>query len=255
MLYGAIGCTILKKRNKKIIIFSDNHSDINKCDKYIKISEWLNNNKYNHDIFLEEVPRENNEILIELFKNSEHTQDLKNLYLNNKDINGIDIRPKLIPFSLYLNENKSMTYGEYLKDIFDFFKLKNEYLKKNCKLYNIQNISCKKIGYHFILLKNKFNNFIKKYNYLLNKKLIYINNDFNDDFDKIMNYIMEWYVILLLTYSKKDNIIHMGLFHTDNIIYLLNNLYKYKIIHNEGTTKLKFMKNDNNGCINNPLEL
>ena len=42
-LYGAVGYSILlnKNNNNYIIIFSDNHSKLNKCDKYIDISKWL----------------------------------------------------------------------------------------------------------------------------------------------------------------------------------------------------------------------
>ena len=114
VVYGAIGFTLLtnNNNNNNVIIFSDMHDKLEKCKEYINISDWLKNKINTSKILLEEVDRNNNEFF-ELWKSSEHTQNLKNLYLNNiNNIKAIDIRPIMIPFNweiLELENNNNLT--------------------------------------------------------------------------------------------------------------------------------------------------
>ena len=98
-IHGLIGYTILinKKLNKQVLVMADRHDELKECEEQsIKIAEWLKTKFHTSNILLEEVERNGNE-LQELWDSSSHTQDLKNLYLNNIDIVvPIDIRNDLI---------------------------------------------------------------------------------------------------------------------------------------------------------------
>ena len=82
---GAIGVTLLKRYNnnfeKKVIIFSDNHSNEQYCNDSFKnsfnIKTLFNKEKYSSQILLEEVKREDESKLKELWSGSEHTVELK----------------------------------------------------------------------------------------------------------------------------------------------------------------------------------
>jgi hypothetical protein len=96
---GAIGYSILiGKKPIKILLFSDNHDNLKYCNNAISIADFLKNKQDICNILLEEVIRDNIE-LGELWTNSEHSIELKNLFLSeNNKIYGIDIRPFLITF-------------------------------------------------------------------------------------------------------------------------------------------------------------
>ncbi len=85
-LSGAIGVTYLfrkiNNKKKKILVFSDSHAKSYYCkNNFISISDWLKKKiNNNYQILLEEVPREDNIKIKELWPSSPHTQELKNLY-------------------------------------------------------------------------------------------------------------------------------------------------------------------------------
>jgi hypothetical protein len=231
-LQGAIGYTIFvnKTTNKKIIIFSDMHDNLPPCPFVNeKISKWLNKRKKNCKILLEEVRRTDNMQLESLWAEAEHTNELKNLYLNNlNDIEPIDIRPELILFSWEIVDkinNNNITLKQYLKLIINFFKLKNDFLQD--KIININNILKK----HLDRIILKFNKYLSINENYLHKTISYIfnnNSEILEKFNIILNDCMEWYICLLIEkYKTKNIIIHAGLYHTIKINFFMKNVYNH----------------------------
>jgi hypothetical protein len=147
-IYGAIGYCFLEKGEKNVLVFSDMHSKLPYCDNSVKMSDWLLSKSKSSTILLEEVERTNNMKLDDLWTDSEHTQDLKELFLKNPHvIQGIDIRFHLVPFSWEIIEFKTVkiTLEEYLNKIIIFFNNQN-------------NIKCKKIKNHFDIINKEFIN-------------------------------------------------------------------------------------------------
>jgi hypothetical protein len=71
---------------------------------------------------------------------------------------------------------------------------------------------------------------------------------------------MEWYVIAKIYQGINENktsfIIHAGLLHTTNIIYLLKTYYNYKIVNDFGTTSnINNLNIENNGCLHLPIDI
>lgn len=262
-LYGTIGHTILTKENKKIIVFADKHDSLPKCNDSVKISEWFKAKMNKSKLLLEEVPRGSVE-LSELWTESEHTQDLKNLYLENPNtIIGLDIRPLVIPFSweTYKDRNQGdnitdISISEYLKYTNDFFCLKNKWLINNFPHYNVKKLKGKKTGEHFLKIKNNFRSLVFDNKKLLNKKLLNViqhqYNDFLYLFNNILDQIMEWYICANVELnSNSDNIIiHAGLAHSDVIIALLRDFYGYTVVEENGVNAMSdLLHNDSPiGC-------
>ena len=265
-LYGAVGYSILfnNKNNKYIIIFSDNHSQLNKCNDYIDISIWLKKKFKSSHILLEEVNHDDFKFK-ELWETSDHTQKLKKLYLNNKNnIKPIDIRPNLIPFSLeifdnYKDDNK-ITLFDFLNIIESFYKLNNTFFIKNSHIYNlIKNyifyykfsyyyITSKNISFinHFSYIKKMYKLFLKKNNKILKLSLIDIYNNHQyilEEINSLLNDIMEWYICSCIIDCNTTHILHTGMYHSTNIIKLLKKYYNFKIIID------KNYNTSNNGCI------
>lgn len=254
-LSGSIGYTLLSKNNKKILIFADAHSDVEYCkDNFIKISDFFNKllNNNNYQILLEEVNRNNVE-LNELWPGSEHIQNLKDLYLKNKNkIIPIDIRPNFYKFSweVFLDE-KYKKFGEmklidYLENLnLFFFKDKKENDKYKLKLNeNIKNLIINQDYYevlkkNFEKLKKLYLDYLKKYDNFLNKKLIDIYNIDQTVFhllDKILSSVMEWYSNLVILTTNKISILHAGLFHSREIVKNLIKDFKFNVEENYGIT-------------------
>ena len=260
-LNGSIGYTFLSNGDNKILVLADMHSTLPYCPKDgIFVSEWIKN-KFKSKILLEEVPRENFE-LKELWASSPHTQKLKNLFINDKlnIINGVDIRPFLLPYSWELSfdtKTKDMILKDYLKILDLFYTLKLEYLSKNLKeIYTASFLYETTLGNHFLELKNKIKKYITTNNDILkdNVKHIYNNNSVKlEEINNIISDIMEWYIIAQIFKGIKEKrnkfIIHAGLAHTTNIINLLKEKYNYKIIKEEGITDMKQHNNSTNGCL------
>jgi hypothetical protein len=193
IIYGAIGYTILSNNEKKVIIFSDMHDTLNHCDNSIPMSEWLKNKFNTSHILLEEVARQNVN-LKEIWPNSEHTQDLKNLFLENSEkIKPVDIRPFLIPFSWEIvnesNESGKIKLYEFLKDIDNFFSLQNKYLIDNFEMYNLDKINNNKIGEYFLKIKKKYYEFISINRELLLMDLAYLLKNYNYLFQQINKFL------------------------------------------------------------------
>jgi hypothetical protein len=251
---GSIGYIHLKNDNNHILLLSDNHSSTNYCTNYCTndnsqfISKWLltKNNTENSKVLLEEVPRIKGSELLELWPYKQHTQELKDLYLNqkinNKQIEGIDIRSLLIPFNLeYIEERENINIIDYLKLLNSFFELKHEYFIENIRdVYT--DINNEQLNNHFLELKHDYDNLKKQYD----KKNI--NEEFKNKLDELLSSIMEWYTIAKIFYNNKLGInkfiVHAGLFHTTNLNKILISSYGYKEINSDGIIDIKKIKDD-----------
>jgi hypothetical protein len=253
-LHGTIGYTIFinKDTNKKIIVFADMHDKLPPCGftNSIKISEWFNKKFKVAQLLLEEVRRDDNMVLDNLWDkdNKGHTYDLQMLFIKNQNIiEPVDIRPNLILFSweviykIQEEELKNIKFNNYLSVIIPFFKLKIDFLVNKIKYIN------KKIYKHFKIILDKFVKYIIKYKKLLNKKLIYIYDNHNyvlEEYNTILNDCMEWYICLLIEmYKYKTIMIHAGLYHTEKVNYIFKNYYKYNEIYKNG---INYLNNNNN---------
>jgi len=211
-LNGSIGYTLLIKNNIKILILADMHSNLPYCKKDgIFISDWFKN-KYNSTILLEEVPRVG-PLLKELWPSSPHTQKLKEEYIKNSHIiQGVDIRPLLIPFSWELTYDKnipSVNLKEYLELINLFFTLKLDFIKNDLKhIYSEEFLKKKKLGKHFLILKRIIIRLIKKNKSYLDKDIkdvIKDNKKLLEQINNILSDIMEWYIIAKIYQGINEN--------------------------------------------------
>jgi hypothetical protein len=266
-LNGSIGYTFLIKNNIKILILADYHSTLPYCKTDgIFISEWLKN-KSNSRILLEEVPRVGYD-LEELWPSSPHTQKLKEVYIKNSHIiHGVDIRPFLIPFSWEFasdEESPNINLKEYFELLNLFFTLKLDFIKKDLTyIYSKEFLKKKKIGKHFLILKKIVVLLIKKNKIYLDKyikDLVNNNKLLFNQINFILSDIMEWYIIAKIyegiDEKKTSFIIHAGLLHTTNIIYLLKTYYNYKIVNDFGTTSnINNLNIKNNGCLHLPIDI
>ncbi len=262
-IYGSVGYTLLRNKYNTILIFADVHSKLPYCENKIDISDWFKDNMNFTNVLLEEVPRDGVE-LNELWTESEHTQKLKNLFLQNSNlIHAIDIRPYLIPFSWEMcelkNDNNIITLNNYLQKINGFLELEDDYFKKKLSLvynekYLIKNVH---LGKHFLELHILFNSYKEKYAKYMEKNVCDIfkeNKIILEDFNNILDSTMEWFAIakmFQLKFNKKNVIMHTGLYHSNNIRNKLMELYEYKIIDNNGINTIKDIENNKNysGCI------
>lgn len=276
-IYGTIGYTLFKSNNlpKYILVLSDDHSKLEYCDNYIMVSNWIKKHMHNVNILLEEVSREDFK-LNELWGTSDHTKELKNLFLENqKYIFDIDIRPYLIPFSwenlkIYKNDlkckeskNLKMKLIYYIQKINFFLNLKLKKIQKKIQnVYNINFLTNHNLNIQLNLVKNNFNLFlIKNLDYMLyNMEYIYDNHiDILDEINFILDNCMEWFTIAriydLSFINKKNIIIHTGLFHSDKINDVIKNIYKYEIVSQNGINNLINLNNNYNGCIKLPIQV
>jgi hypothetical protein len=262
-IYGSVGYTLLRNKYNTILIFADVHSKLPYCENKIDISDWFKDNMNFTNVLLEEVPRDGVE-LNELWTESEHTQKLKNLFLQNSNlIHAIDIRPYLIPFSWEMCElktdNNIITLNNYLQKINGFLELEDDYFKKKLSLvynekYLIKNVH---LGKHFLELHILFNSYKEKYAKYMEKNVCDIfkeNKIILEEFNNILDSTMEWFAIakmFQLKFNKKNVIMHTGLYHSNNIRNKLMDLYEYKIIDNNGINTIKDIENNKNysGCI------
>ena len=247
--YGLVGYTLLEKDNKNILIFADIHDGVTYCNNSVGISDWLKSRFNNNQILVEEVNFKNIN-LKDLWPNSKHTQELKSLVKkHDSNINAIDIRPLLIPFSWELMDKYphlgNISLNKYLDNLNDFFNTKgllyNTLISKEVKRLE-HNKYYKKILVHYAIIKDDFYTLKKKNN--LDKKIIlfYDKKNILEDINQLISLVMEWYIVLLSLNSSKNTIIHSGLAHTTRLNNILQKFYDFKIIDKKG---LNYMKNIN----------
>lgn len=265
-LYGTIGYTILTntKTNNKIIVFADRHDKLPTCNNKTKIADWFGQKLQTSKILLEEVPR-NSVNLEELWSDSEHTQDLKKLYLeNSNDIEGLDIRPLLIPFSWELTQVSEPAHNinikKYLEKINGFFTVKNAYLLENLPNYKIDKLKGSKLGIHFLAIKDNFKKILEN-----NREFLYfsvhtirtINSNFLEEINNLLDQIMEWHICaLIMLNNNKPTIVHAGLAHSEKVVKLLKFYYNYHIVSEKGVNSLHLALDTNiSGCMPIPNDM
>lgn len=264
-IYGTIGYTVLKNinSNNKIIILADMHDTLPNCTNQTSVSDWFKSKFRSSKILLEEVPREGFE-LEELWSNASHTQELKNLFINNSQlIHAVDVRPQLIPFSWELigeiNIDKDVSLKNYIGDIDKFFCLKSEYFIKNIYNYDKNKLPHTKLGKHFMIIKKNYGNFLQanknskkstiKEIYSSNPEILYqINN--------ILDEIMEWYICAnIILNEDKPIILHTGLVHSEKVIKWLLVHYDYIILDRYGVNALNETTYNMSGCVQLPTDI
>lgn len=272
-IYGTIGYTFFNSNDVPnfILVLSDIHSKLKYCDNFIEISEWIKNNMYNINILLEEVSRDDF-LLGELWETSDHTRKLKDLFLENQSlIHDIDIRPYLIPFSWELLKNKDLSNLKmnlkislkfYLEKINEFlyFRL-NKIKQKLPNVYNRNFVKNHKLNIQLNIIKSIFKNYISNNILFMDLDIIDIyenNQDILFELNIILDSCMEWFTIAKiyeLTFTNNNNIIiHTGLFHSERINSILQDIYNYKIINQSGVNTIDNAENvkDLSGCITLP---
>ena len=262
-IYGTIGYTLLKNpnSNNKIIILADMHDRLPECSNRTNISDWFTSKINSSKILLEEVPRDN-VTLHELWTESPHTQNLKNLFLNNQQIiHAVDIRPYLIPFSWeILSDLKTddsfydIKFKKYLMVINSFFILDFRYLIEKLPNYKIEKLVNTKLGKHFLIIKKNWKKFLENnqiyLNYLI--KIVYQNNlNVLEKLSDILDQIMEWYICANIELNlDKPIILHTGLAHSDKVIDWLINHYNYKLENSNGINKMdEIISKPMSGCV------
>lgn len=265
-IYGTIGYTILEDNNNKnkIIVMADMHNTLPDCGNQIEVSDWFKNKLVTSEILLEEVPRENVN-LIELWSNSKHTQSLKKLYLDNpKQIKAIDIRPFLVPFSWEIvetsNPDHKITLKEYICTINDFFEFNHPYFIKNQPFYDQNMLVNNNLGNHFFKIKKNFIRFIITNKIILDQKIYNIKihkTEILEKINDILSDIMEWNICAdIYGFKNKSIILHTGLAHSEKIINWLINQYNYYIVSSQGINQIsQTFHTPLNGCIKLPFDL
>jgi len=256
---GSVGYTILNGNTSfnglkfKVIIYADKHDNNIGCNNNFDMAGWMKTKFTSSNIILEEVPRNKDSKLEELWPTSYHTQNLKNLYLDNSNIiKGSDIRTYLIPYSWELDrseEHHSVDLFEYVKSIDEFFALKNEYCIKTLPVY--KNLQHTLKGKHFMILKKNFDDFLTKYQLLLfeitdsiKKNQSYVLEELNE----LLDSIMEWYTIANID-ENRNNVIHVGLAHSEKIVKWLTTHYSYTIEMEHGINYLEKLTHNVSGCV------
>ncbi len=269
---GTVGYTLLKHKYiyKYVLMFADVHDGVNYCnDNSIMIDDFLNNKDYNN-ILLEEIVRDNESILTDLWPSSLHTQKLKTLNRNNKKIRPVDIRPLLVPFSWEILENKpemgNIKFSIYLIPLINLFELKPTKIFKRYIIPEMNYIDESKtfkvsLKTHFLEMKKLFEEFKEKHSNYMNYDLIYIYNNHTDILyilNDIISAIMEWYILLLIHNNDKNTIVHIGLAHSEKVLEFLTKVYQFRIVQENGINKLIDINDLNinaNACTRIPLDI
>lgn len=233
------------------------HDTLPKCQNKINMADWIKRKFKSSYILLEEVPRDN--IQLEELWTSEHTQELKNLFLNNhKIVIGVDVRPSLIPYSWEaIRKTKDIDdfrLSSFITDIDNFFCLNHYNMMMNFHLYNYDKIKETTIGVHYLKIKKNFNEYLERNRESLQDYIFNIykkNRKVLEEINDILDDIMEWYICALI-YQKQDKpiVLHAGLAHTEKVIDWLIHNYNYTIIKKQGINKLSETDTETiKGCV------
>jgi hypothetical protein len=263
---GSIGYTLLKHKyyNKYVLLLADVHDGVEYCKQdSIMIDDFLKL-KDNNDILLEEAVREQLD-LSDLWPSSLHTGKLKKLNKEDLKIKPIDIRPLLLPFSweLYGYQNSkipNMTLLEYLKLINDFFSLNNNKLMRDYIVPEVKKLDQSKqfkitVMSHFNELRDIYKDLIKDAKEYLDMDMIKVyktNQDLLEKINNLISMIMEWYIILLITNSTNNTIIHAGLAHSNRLLDLLIQVFQFNLLKSFGVNTMNEINNEMKSCISIP---
>jgi hypothetical protein len=120
-------------------------------------------------------------------------------------------------------------FNKFLDDIY-YIKLKSEF----DKLYNKYIKPNKSININIFLKENKnvSNEFFTGYPFENSHEEIFL-----DQYDKLINGVMELYTYILLTkLGYKNVIVYCGYYHSNNLTYILKKFYNFKEVYTIGNT-------------------
>lgn len=258
---GSMGYTLFKYMNKKILLFSDIHDGVNYCSNADSqfISEYLYNHSGKNKILLEEAVKDDSLKLRDLWPNSKHTQELKQLSIKyQKEIISTDIRPLFIPFSWEVAEINSKYYSipikKYLERIDSFFNNKNDYIYN--KYFN-SHLCNDIVSTHFNELKNKYLELRPSAN--IHKTIGYFKENYLNclyNINNILDLILELYMIILIICGEDNTyIIHTGIAHSSRMTEFMKEYYKFEIIKQSGTNEIKHIKEPPLACLYLPTDV
>ena len=76
------------------------------------------------------------------------------------------------------------------------------------------------------------------------------------EFNEILHSILEWYSVAMIINSHLNKvIIHMGLAHSEKIIYYLQRIFNYKIIDKQGTNRVNDLNKPVTSCFLLPSDI
>lgn len=275
LVSGSIGITILSKQfstgQKIIIILSDSHSHTNYCSFVNKdnksIGEFFDSIK-NKQLLIEEIPKTNKQILInEMWTDVPHVKEVRKYFLeNSKSAEAIDIRFDFVPFTIELantdEQFKRYLLKDYLSEINLFFNGKGSIYEKYFKnffendlqIFNINGDKSNDIKKNIVKYFKNMKKFYESFQKLNDSTLGELDNTILYYIEILINRIMEFYVTLKLLSTLDTSIIHMGLYHTSNIIDILLKHHKFYIVYQNGINKFPPLVDDNNiiSCIKIP---
>jgi len=261
-----------KIKNKKVVLMHDVHSGVEYCsnlDNSIDVSDFFKNINISNQILLEESVKGNAK-LTDLWPDAKHTQELKKLALNNlENLEVVDIRPYLIPFSWELLETKKekkltdKKFKDYLEPLNNFFNKKGSLYKNHVEDKKVLDKFFKdKVCEQLDDLKLLFTHYKENNSKLLKENLLYVfknNLAILHKLNDILSCLMEWYTILLLfTTDRETSIVHVGLAHSTRIKNILIKRYKFKLEDEQGITHLKNLNLDSkkiNSCVFLPKDI
>ena len=85
---------------------------------------------------------------------------------------------------------------------------------------------------------------------------LFINNrDILEKINNLISMIMEWYILVLVHNSTKNSIIHVGLAHSNKLLYLLKDVYKFKVITQNGVNEMNKIEDEPKACVLIPNEI
>lgn len=154
-----------------------------------------------------------------------------------------------------LNENNNLIF---IKNIFDLNKEYEYYKRLKNKLVGIyqkyiiphQNIEL--IEFVKIYRDNTKTHFNFGYPYEYSN--FGFDENFCDEYDKFINGVMELYIFLLIEKMPNKNIvIHMGFYHSYNLVYIMEKYCNYEKIYSQGTTTKSHIENNSNSNVSNCL--
>lgn len=149
---------------------------------------------------------------------------------------------------LFKNSDKNIifikkVFNKFINDEY-YIKLSNEFNKLFIRFIEPnKNIEIK-------LFINKYKNYFNNFNYgypFENTNEIF----FLEEYDKLINGIMELYTYILLTgLNYKNIIIYSGYYHSNNLSYILKKYYNFINVYEIGTTKnIENKKEYVNNCL------
>lgn len=141
----------------------------------------------------------------------------------------------------------------FLKKVFTQFKHDKYYmkLKENFdNLYKVYILPDNDNEIKYFIAKHQY----MKYNFFSGYPFENTNDkNFLDQYDKLINGLMEFYTYILLSgMNYKNVIIYSGYYHSNNLTYILKKYYNFKVVYSIGNIN-GIENNDKNDIISNCL--